>query len=176
MRAVLASAGMQISRLALINLSARDSSDSGSTQQARGCPSSQPPLGGTGGNAGGLSAVPNFYFATDLAKDLKIGVGISVPFGLKTEYDADWMGRFQAIKSDIATFNVNPSVAYKVSEDVSLGFGLSYQQINAELSNAVNFAAEPTVRRGATWPRPTPWRRPAGKARLPSRAAIARGI
>jgi long-chain fatty acid transport protein len=134
--------GMQISiGLALINLSAKFS-DSGSTQSGTpAAPSSQAPLGGTGGNAGGLSAVPNFYFATDLAKDLKIGVGISVPFGLKTEYDADWMGRFQAIKSDIATFNVNPSVAYKVSEDVSLGFGLSYQQINAELSNAVNFAA-----------------------------------
>jgi len=98
-------------------------------------------LGGTGGDAGGLSAVPNFYFATDLAKDLKIGVGISVPFGLKTKYDPDWMGRFQAIKSDIKTFNVNPSVSYKVSEDVSLGFGLSYQKLDAELTNAVNFAA-----------------------------------
>ena len=134
--------GMQISAgLALINLSAKFS-DSGSTQTGTPLvPSTQAPLGGTGGNAGGLSAVPNFYFATDLAKDLKIGVGISVPFGLKTEYEPDWMGRFQAIKSDIATFNVNPSVAYKVSEDASLGFGLNYQHLNAELSNGVNFAA-----------------------------------
>jgi len=134
--------GMQVSAgLALINLSAKFS-DSGSTQSGTpAAPSSQAPLGGTGGNAGGLSAVPNFYFATDLAKDLKIGVGISVPFGLKTEYDPDWMGRFQAIKSDIATFNVNPSIAYKLNEDASLGFGLSYQHLNAELTNAVNFAA-----------------------------------
>src|SRR5258706_11659026 len=77
----------------------------------------------------------------DIAKDLKFGVGISVPFGLKTEYDPDWMGRFQAIKSDIKTFNVNPSVSYKLSEDASLGFGLSYQKLDAELTNAVNFAA-----------------------------------
>ena len=134
--------GMQVSGgLALINLSAKFS-DSGSTQTGTpAVPSTQAPLGGTGGNAGGLSAVPNFYFATDLAKDLKIGVGISVPFGLKTEYSPDWMGRFQAIKSDIATFNVNPSIAYKLSEDASLGLGLSYQQLNAELTNAVNFAA-----------------------------------
>jgi len=88
-----------------------------------------------------LSAVPNFYFATDLDKDLKIGVGISVPFGLTTEYNPEWMGRFQAIKSDIATLNVNPSISYKVNEDISLGFGLSYQHIDAELTNAVNFAA-----------------------------------
>src|SRR6267154_853557 len=134
--------GMQISiGLALINLSAKFS-DSGSTQSGTPlAPSSQAPLGGTGGNAGGLSGVPNIYFAMDIAKDLKFGVGISVPFGLKTEYDPDWMGRFQAIKSDIKTFNVNPSVSYKVSEDVSLGFGLSYQKLDAELTNAVNFAA-----------------------------------
>ncbi len=131
--------GMQISAgVALINFSAKFS-DSGSSQTGTpAVPSTQAPLGGTGGDAGGLSAVPNFYFATDLAKDLKIGVGISVPFGLKTKYDPDWMGRFQAIKSDIKTFNVNPSVSYKVSEDVSLGFGLSYQKLDAELTNAVN--------------------------------------
>jgi long-chain fatty acid transport protein len=134
--------GMQISAgLALINLSAKFS-DSGSTQTGTpAVPSTQAPLGGTGGDAGGLSGVPNFYFAADLAKDLKVGVGISVPFGLKTEYDPDWMGRFQAIKSDILTFNINPSIAYKLSEDASLGFGLNYQHLNAELSNAVNFAA-----------------------------------
>jgi len=134
--------GMQISAgVALINLSAKFS-DSGSTQTGTpAVPSTQAPLGGTGGDAGGLSAVPNIYFAMDIAKDLKFGVGISVPFGLKTEYDPDWMGRFQAIKSDIKTFNVNPSVSYKLSEDASLGFGLSYQKLDAELTNAVNFAA-----------------------------------
>jgi long-chain fatty acid transport protein len=134
--------GMQISAgVALINFSAKFS-DSGSTQTGTpAVPSTQAPLGGTGGDAGGLSAVPNIYFAMDLAKNLKFGVGISAPFGLKTEYDPDWMGRFQAIKSDIKTFNVNPSVSYKLSEDASLGFGLSYQKLDAELTNAVNFAA-----------------------------------
>lgn len=134
--------GMQISTgVALINLSTKFG-DSGSRQTGTPLvPATQAPLGDTGGNAGSLSAVPNFYFAMDLAKDWKIGVGVSAPFGLKTEYDSSWMGRFQAIKSSIDTLNVNPSASYKVSEDVSVGFGLSYQQLNAELTNAVNFAA-----------------------------------
>jgi long-chain fatty acid transport protein len=96
------------------------------------------PLGGTGGDAGSLSAVPNFYLAMDLAPDWKAGIGVSVPFGLKTEYSPDWMGRFQAIKSHISTLNVNPSVSYKLNEAVSLGFGLNYQTIDAEFTNAVN--------------------------------------
>jgi len=126
-------AGMQVSAgLALINLSAKFS-DSGST------PGAGPrPLGNNGGNAGDLSAVPNVYFAMGVAPDWKVGVGVSVPFGLKTEYDPAWMGRFQAIKSDIKTYNINPSVSYKLDDKMSFGFGLNYQSIDAEFTNAVN--------------------------------------
>jgi long-chain fatty acid transport protein len=74
-------------------------------------------------------------------RDLKAGVGISAPFGLKTEYASDWMGRFQAIKSDVSTFNVNPSLSYKISDTISVGGGLDYQQLNAELTKAVNYVA-----------------------------------
>jgi len=90
--------GMQVSAgLALINLSVKFS-DSGST--ASTSPALRP-LGNNGGNAGDLSPVPNVYFAMDLAPDWKVGVGLSVPFGLKTDYDPAGMGRFQASKSDI---------------------------------------------------------------------------
>jgi len=123
--------GMQISTgLALINFSAKFS-DSGST-----APAGIASLGGNGGNAGDLSAVPNAYFAMDVAPSWKVGVGVSVPFGLKTEYDPTWAGRFQAIKSDISTLNINPSVSYKLDDKTSFGFGLNYQQIDAELSKA----------------------------------------
>ncbi len=127
--------GMQVSAgLALINLSAKFS-DSGST------PAPGRPLGNNGGNAGDLSTVPNVYFAMDVAPDWKVGVGVSVPFGLKTEYDPAWMGRFQAIKSDISTLNINPSVSYKLNQTVSFGFGLNYQSIDAEFTNAVDLGA-----------------------------------
>ena len=131
-------AGMQVSGgLALINLSAKFS-DSGSS------PSTSPgarALGNDGGNAGDLSAVPNVFFAMDVAPNWKAGVGVSVPFGLKTEYDPAWMGRFQAIKSDIKTRNINPSVSYKLDDKMSFGFGLNYQRIDAEFTNAINIGA-----------------------------------
>jgi len=133
--------------LALINVSAKFS-DSGSTPSGAalaGVPGINPavvrPLGGDGGNAGGLAGVPNFYMAGDLAPNWKFGLGVSVPFGLKTEYDPDWIGRLQAIKSDISTLNVNPSLSWKVNDTVSLGAGFSYQQVDAELTRAVNYVA-----------------------------------
>ena len=86
--------------------------------------------GGNGGNAGALTPVPNFYYAMDAGDKLKFGIGINAPFGLKTEYDPTWIGRFQAIKSEIKTVNINPSLAYKLNDMVSLGAGISAQYRN----------------------------------------------
>ena len=91
--------------------------------------------GGNGGDAGGWSAVPNAYFSWQLAPDWFIGLGISSPFRLSTEYDNNWIGSYQALKSDITTVNYNPSLAWKVNDKVSLGLGLSYQTIDAEMTN-----------------------------------------
>ncbi|HZR70341.1 MAG TPA: outer membrane protein transport protein [Burkholderiales bacterium] len=101
-------------------------------------PATQRPLGSNGGEAGNPAFVPNVYFAMDVAPNLKAGIGISVPFGLATEYDSDWIGRFQAIKSEIQAVNINPSVSWKMNDRTALGFGLNYQRIDAELTNAVN--------------------------------------
>ncbi|MDP1634333.1 MAG: outer membrane protein transport protein, partial [Gallionellaceae bacterium] len=97
--------------------------------------------GGDGGNAGGLAVVPNTYFVTDVEPYLKFGLGINVPFGLATEYDPTWIGRFQAVKSKIETININPSLSYEASDSVSLGIGLNYQRITGELTSAVNYSA-----------------------------------
>ena len=90
---------------------------------------------GNGGDAGGWHAVPNLYLAGRVSPDISLGLGISSPFGLATSYDADWVGRTQAIKSEIRTVNVNPSLAYRVNERWSLGVGINYQTLNAEMTS-----------------------------------------
>lgn len=94
------------------------------------------PVGGNGGDAGSLALVPNLYYVMDINPQMRFGLGVNVPFGLKTDYEAGWAGRFQALKSEVRTVNVNPSVSYKVNELVSLGFGIDYQKIDAELTNS----------------------------------------
>ncbi|MFZ5529887.1 MAG: OmpP1/FadL family transporter [Pseudomonadota bacterium] len=94
-----------------------------------------------GKDAGGTVLVPNAYFTWPIDSKWSAGIGLGAPFGLKTEYDANWMGRFHAIKSEIETLNVNPSVAYRINDDVAVGFGIDWQKMDAQLTKAVNYAA-----------------------------------
>ncbi len=101
----------------------------------------QTTLGGNGGDAGSLAFVPNTYMVMEVEPALRVGLGINAPFGLKTDYDPTWAGRFQAITSKIQTVNLNPSLAYQMNDSVSLGLGLNYQRISGDLSSAVNYTA-----------------------------------
>jgi long-chain fatty acid transport protein len=94
-----------------------------------------------GGDAGDTAIVPNIFFVMDLNPAWSFGLGINVPFGLATEYSSDWIGRFQGIKSEVMTLNINPSVSYKLSDRASLGFGISYQRGEIDLVTAANYAA-----------------------------------
>ena len=117
----------------LIDLSAKFS-NSGSSKPAAIVTN---PLGGNGGDAGGIAVVPNFYFVMPIGERLNFGVGVNAPFGLKTEYDDNWAGRFQGIKSDLMAINVNPALSFKVNDVFSVGVGANYQRLKAELTNAV---------------------------------------
>jgi len=97
------------------------------------------PLGGTGGDAGDVAVVPNFYASMPITDAWRVGIGVNVPFGLKTEYDDGWLGRYQALKSEVKTININPAVAWKATPDFWLGAGASYQQFKATLTNNVNY-------------------------------------
>ncbi|MBI1397637.1 MAG: hypothetical protein GC151_16825 [Betaproteobacteria bacterium] len=93
--------------------------------------------GGTGGDAGGWSGVPGLYLVKPINDRIVFGLGVSTPFGMRTEYDDGWVGRFQGIKSDLKTINVNPAVSYRINDSLSVGVGVNYQRIEAELTNAV---------------------------------------
>ena len=98
-----------------------------------------PLTGGDGGDAGDNALVPNAYYARPINDDFTFGIGINAPFGLRTEYDDGWAGRYHAIESEIKTVNINPAVGYKLNDRVSIGGGINVQIAEATLSNAVDF-------------------------------------
>ena len=71
---------------------------------------------------------------------LFFGLGVNAPFGLVTEYDGSWLGRYQAVKSEVKTINVNPAFSFKPTDNVAIGFGVNWQRIEAEFTNKVNYS------------------------------------
>lgn len=98
-------------------------------------------LGHDGGDAGGLNVVPNLYLGAPLGGGWSAGLGVTAPWGLVTEYDGGWAGRFQALRSSIQTLNINPGVAWKPSAGFAVGLGLNWQRMLAEFTNQVNYSA-----------------------------------
>ncbi len=91
-----------------------------------------PQLAGDGGNGGSWAALPNAYLSWALNKDLYLGLGMGAPFGLMTEYDKNWVGAAHSVKFDIKTYNLNPSIAYRVNDRVSLGAGINFMKMDVE--------------------------------------------
>jgi len=96
---------------------------------------------GEGGDGGSWAVVPNLFFTTDINPQWRFGIALNAPFGLSTDYDSGWRGQLTALKSEIKSVNINPSVAYKVSNAVSIGAGISVQKLDAELSAFAGSAA-----------------------------------
>lgn len=68
----------------------------------------------------------NFYGAYAVNDKWTVGVGVFNPFGLGSEWPDGWIGKSLAVKTEIQTFYVNPTIAYKVNEYFSVGVGFSF--------------------------------------------------
>ncbi len=101
----------------------------------------RPLTGSNAANAGKTTLIPNLYLATDLAGPFRLGLGITVPFGLGAKYSNTWKGRYEAINSQLKTIDINPAISYRINDYISVGFGFSAQYIDVELSNAIDFGS-----------------------------------
>ena len=98
-----------------------------------------PIIGSAGGDSARNALVPALYGVWDFRPDLKFGLAVTTPFGLTTDYNDNWYGRYSAIDSHLRTTDIQPSVSYRVNSQLTLGAGITAQYINATLSNALDF-------------------------------------
>jgi len=81
----------------------------------------------------GLSTPFNFY-ATYKANDwLSFGLGVYTPYGSSVEWEKDWSGSHLVNDIDLKAIFVQPTVAIKISDQLSIGGGPIY------VNGSVNF-------------------------------------
>lgn len=94
--------------------------------------------GGSGGDAGVDTPLPSLYAMMSVSPDLKLGLAINTPYGLETDYDDNWVGRYMALNSKLMTIDITPSAAYRLNSRWSVGGGLNIQYASATLTNAID--------------------------------------
>ena len=84
--------------------------------------------------------LPVHLYATHRLNDkVAFGIGINNPFGLSTDWNPETSStRYVATFSKVVTTEVNPNIAYKLNDDLSVAFGIAYVQLRATLEKTVN--------------------------------------
>ncbi|MDO8342548.1 MAG: OmpP1/FadL family transporter [Cellvibrio sp.] len=90
---------------------------------------------GVAGKTDEIGYVPNIYYVHPVSERLSFGLGINAPYGLASEYDDDWSGRYLATHSKLEVANINAVAAYAVTDNLSVGLGINYQRADVTLES-----------------------------------------
>lgn len=92
-----------------------------------------------GAGADGAAPLLSLFHTRPLSDRLAFTFSMHTPFGLATDYDSGWVGRYQLTTAELATLELNPSLAWKLNDSVSLAAGLRAVYAKSKLASAVDF-------------------------------------
>ncbi|MBA1243606.1 OmpP1/FadL family transporter [Pseudomonas japonica] len=101
-------------------------------------------LGGSNkGDMVPLVGVPMGYYVKPLNDQWAVGFGVYVPFGLATDYESGYAGRYWADKSVVKVITFQPTISYAFNDKVSIGIGPTFNRIEGELTSRTINASNP---------------------------------
>ncbi len=88
---------------------------------------------------------PVAYYTMQAGDKIFLGIGINAPFGLSRTYSPDFTGppsqtgnvALDTQHAQLQTVVVNPTVAYKINDYISIGAGVDYMHAKAELDRVL---------------------------------------
>lgn len=81
--------------------------------------------------------IPSLYYVHPINEKLSLGIGAFTNFGLESQYTDNYIASEITDTASIHTININPSIAYQISDNFSLGFGINYLIASSELSTSL---------------------------------------
>ncbi len=86
---------------------------------------------------------PMGYYVKPLNDNWSFGLGMYVPFGLVTDYERNFQGRYYGDRSEVRVITLQPTLSYRFNEQLSVGFGPTINRIDGELTSYVPNRATP---------------------------------
>lgn len=78
---------------------------------------------------------PMGYYVKPLNDNWSFGLGMYVPFGLVTDYERNFQGRYYGDRSEVRVITLQPTLSYRFNEQLSVGFGPTINRIDGELTS-----------------------------------------
>ena len=92
---------------------------------------------GEKGKLRNFKLIPHGFMQYALSENWRAGLGLYVPFGLGTCYNKSWFGKTHSSNSEIETIDINPSLAWKPFNWLSIGGGIIFERMEARLTNDI---------------------------------------
>ena len=89
-----------------------------------------------------LYPVPNVFASRPFGKRVALGLGLFAPYGLTTDWPEESQGRFLGYKSLVQGLYVQPTLAVKLNENVSVGVGVDVTYLNVELRQRADLSTQ----------------------------------
>lgn len=97
--------------------------------------------GDDGGNAGNVAPIPSFFYVKKLSDRSRFGFSVTAPLGGGVDYGDNFVGRYGTTKAELQGVGLSPSFAYKVTDQFSVGAGVSIIYTLFEQDIAINQSA-----------------------------------
>ncbi|MFL8987329.1 outer membrane protein transport protein [Pseudomonas sp. QLc11A] len=97
--------------------------------------SSSPNSGTNKGDMVPFMGVPMGYYVKPIDDQWAFGIGVYAPFGLVTDYENNFAGRYFGSKSEVRIVTLQPTVSYAFNDKVSIGFGPTINRIDGTLES-----------------------------------------
>ena len=98
-----------------------------------------PVIGTVGTDAGVNAGIPALYGTAQIAPNWHIGLSVTAPYGLVTQYPPSSIARYYALTSQLSTIDIAPAVSWQALPTLALGASLIVETAAARLTNAVDF-------------------------------------
>ena len=76
----------------------------------------------------------HFFASHRIDKNFAVGLGFTTPFGLGTQWDDGWVGKYLALKTNLMVFTISPVVAYQIVDGLSVSAAFVYSFANVEIT------------------------------------------
>ncbi len=86
-----------------------------------------------------LNVLPAVYVSKQINDKVTVGIGEFSQYGLQTDWPAGWPGTELANRTYIRTFYVSPTVAFKLTDNFSIGLQVNYVLSDVLITNQINF-------------------------------------